>query len=223
MSFLFKKLLNNDEKEHYMKQILFIFLFALVGVLTIGSTTHTPAPPLSHAQAKVLIVKALGTPILFRHYIPLRKTMCWGADIRSFQRKELIYYVDDREDIYNFFLKINSEYAQWYMGQDENGCKLKLYDIVFSGITGIATNPSTNVATVRFSLKATNISPFARCLVNVKIGCTERKYIPFDLDTPINGEMTFRKFDTGWQLDGQMANMSKEKRLSVVINQNGGN
>jgi hypothetical protein len=35
--------------------------------------------------------------------------------------------------------------------------------------------------------------------------------------------MTFRKFDTGWQLDGQMANMSKEKRLSVVINQNGGN
>jgi hypothetical protein len=71
--------------------------------------------------------------------------------------------------------------------------KFKGYTINLNAITGISINKEDQTATVRYSLKASNITPFAQTLQGTK-------YVQHSLNTDIIGELVFKKFDTGWQL-----------------------
>jgi hypothetical protein len=71
--------------------------------------------------------------------------------------------------------------------------KFKGYTINLNTITGISVNKENQSATVRYILKASNITPFAESLQGTK-------YVPHALNSDINGELVFKQFDTGWQL-----------------------
>lgn len=203
-----------------MKRILTICIFSIVGLLSTSGTTRIPPPGLDHTLAKSLISKALKLPRPYRHYLPARKTMCWGNDVEQLQKDGLLTYTDDPNNIYNFSIKVDPMFAHMYLGQDAEGYHMfQLYDIVFGSITGVSTDPNTQLATVRFSLAATNITVFASSLSKVRVGCSGRPYIPFKLYAPINGELVFRKFDTGWQLES-MQNKGAYDILKEIYSQN---
>jgi len=71
--------------------------------------------------------------------------------------------------------------------------KFKGYTINLNAITGISINKEDQTAIVRYSLKASNMTPFAESLQGTK-------YVKHSLNSDINGELVFKKFDTGWQL-----------------------
>lgn len=70
-------------------------------------------------------------------------------------------------------------------------------------ITGISIEKESQIATVRFTLKATNITPIARTLS--RIG-----YIKYSLDNALSGELIFKKFNNGWQLHSDQNKSSNE-------------
>ena len=63
----------------------------------------------------------------------------------------------------------------------------KTFDIGFNDISGIALDKDQQTATVRFTIKAINITPVGRLLEQ-------------NVDAPRSGELVFKKFDKGWQL-----------------------
>lgn len=80
-----------------------------------------------------------------------------------------------------------------YPGMNLYVYKFKGYTINLNTITGISVNKEDQTATVRYILKASNITPFAESLQGTK-------YVTHSLNSDINGELVLKKFDTGWQL-----------------------
>lgn len=100
------------------------------------------------------------------------------------------------------YIEISDACKQYNLGETTNmGNKdyvFKTYDIEFANIDGISINKENKTALVRFTIKFTNITPFARSLVKSR---SWNLKIYRDLDNPIRGELNFRKFDSGWQID----------------------
>lgn len=98
----------------------------------------------------------------------------------------------------------------YFLGQNSNIYKFKTNDIDFDQITGISIDKETKIATVRFTLKATNVTPVARSL-------SRKGYIKYSLDNPLNGEIIFKKFDNGWQLESDQ-NKSSNDMVNQILN-----
>jgi hypothetical protein len=98
------------------------------------------------------------------------------------------------------------------LGQNYNVYKFKTNDIDFDQITGISIDKETQTATVRFTLKSTNVTPVALSLKS-------EGYIKYSLDNSIPGELIYKKFDNGWQLESNQ-NKSSNEMVNEIIKGN---
>ncbi len=202
-------------------QTLLMLILALVGLSNCEKTT------LDNQEAQKLIESTIGLPIgygdgiyeiyntygrgpNFHGYVPGNKIDVFKQDglIDSYERSDT-----NNGDLY-LNITILEKGKPYYMGMDQNGChKFYTYDIEFNQIEGISFNKENLTATIRFSIKATNITPFASSLrrinqINIK-------------DTPISGEFIFKKFDTGWQLETNQ-NKTSQELLELILGKNYG-
>ena len=171
---------------------------------------------LSHTEAEGLISKVIGLPKTYIHTVYNKKRLCWGSDLTQFGNDGLITFDthhswEERIDVF-----VTAKGKPWYVGKNSKGWQFKMYRIVFGSVTGISMNESKTIATIRFTLKADGITPFARSLANGPGPCNTSPAIEFDLDKPVNSELIFRKFDTGWQLDEEASGKNLEELMNNI-------
>ena len=141
-------------------------------------------------EAQALIVKTLNLPQNFRVAIDTRNY----ERCSTMEREGYITVMGQGMWVAaDHHLSVTEKGRIYYLGEGEktwlmsNTLLFRTFDIDFDRIGGIAINKEQQTATVRFSLKAINITPVGRLLLN-------------NIDNPKNGELVFKKFDTGWQL-----------------------
>jgi hypothetical protein len=172
-----------------MKKLNFV-LCIFIGTLTVISVFSCNRLQMSNEEARTLIVAALKLPQTFRHDVN-------GESILNTDRDQLAnagfitkeggawasYTITPTETGKPFYLGI--------MGQTPAGSNIlgfKTYDIDVDQISGVSINKDDQTAMVRFSLKAINITPIGTLLEP-------------NVNSPKNGELVFKKFDNGWQLN----------------------
>lgn len=187
-----------------------VLIIALL--MSIAFTSCNPVK-LDNIEAKGLINKTLELPKTYRD------DCGWGSGVSMFgasgkldalQADGLISYNIEYHGAFtdpSLYLTPTDKGKPYFMGQNSNIYMFKTNDIDFDQITGISIDKETQTATVRFTLKATNVSPIARSL-------SREGYIKYSLDNPINGELIFKKFDNGWQLQSD-----QNKSSNDIVNQ----
>jgi hypothetical protein len=165
----------------------------IVVVLTVGLFSNCSQINLSNQEAQALIVKTLKLPQRFTEEINANSPDLFGA-VRKYQKLEEEGFVYKSGDFADGFTLSATDKGQPYLIREgkstwngKNTLIFQAFDIDFDQVSGIAINKEQQTATVRFSLKATNVSPISRLLEE-------------NIDNPRNGELVFKKFDTGWQL-----------------------
>jgi hypothetical protein len=184
-----------------MKKIKLIFILLLLVMFSSCNQIK-----LENNEAIDLIKKTLELPKSYSEEIGLG----WGATswLDALQEDGLIIYNIEYHgaltdpSLYLFPTETSTPY---YLGQDSGSGKymFKTNDLEFDQITGISIQKESQTAMVRFSLKATNITPVARTLSKIS-------YIKYSLDNPITGELIFKKFDRGWQLQSDQNKTSND-------------
>lgn len=162
---------------------------------------------LNNDEAADLVKKTLELPKQYREDIGLG----WGAStwLDALQEDGLIIYNIEYHGAFTdptLSLFPTDKGQPYYLGQGENNSNKYMFKtnyIDFDQITGISIQKESQTAIVRFSLKATNITPIARTLSKIN-------YIKYSLDNPIIGELIFIKFDNGWQLQSYQNKSSNE-------------
>src|ERR1035437_2813544 len=159
---------------------------------------------LDNNEAGDLIKKILELPKSYSEDIGLG----WGATswLDALQEDGLIIYNIEYHGAFSdpsLYLFPTDKGKPYFLGQSSNKYKFKTNDISFDQITGISIEKESQIATVRFTLKATNITPIARTLSRIK-------YIKYSMENPISGELIFKKFDNGWQLQSDQNKSSNE-------------
>lgn len=168
---------------------------------------------LTNDEAKVLIIRTLNLPITFRHDVDKRPSMGSGFELDGLRKAGLITgseYLDSRRLIE---IQITEIGESSFMGENSSAYMFKTNDIVFDQITGISINKEEQTATIRFSLKAKNVTLAAYALAKTDAGFSGEKYINYSLINPLSGEFIFKKFDNGWQL------LDQGKSSSDLLNQ----
>jgi len=171
---------------------------------------------LDNNEAEGLIKKTLQLPIAYREDIGLG----FGATswLDALQNDGLITYNIKYSGPIHTYLYLNPTNLgkPFYLGQDPTNSNIYIFktnDIDFDQITGIAINKESQTATVRFTLKAINVTPIARTLSSIG-------YIKYSLDNPISGELIFKKFDNGWQLQSDQNKSSNEIVNEILKGEN---
>lgn len=178
-----------EKKKNYYS-VLLILMFSLL-FAACGEKIDLP-----NQEAQVLVEKTLNLPIKFRSEITGTRYH-WDKENDPSYKLEQEGYITVYVD-WTYFsdpsyrLSVTEKGNQYYLGEGksrrrDNALLFKTFDVGFNEITGIAINKEEQTATVRFSLKAINITPIGRILEN-------------NIDNPRNGELVFKKFDNGWQL-----------------------
>lgn len=162
------------------KNIVKLFLLLLTASTFFGCNRLN----LSNEQAKSLIIKELNIP--YTESINF-KTRVLGHTQYEDELKNagIIEFV-------NGWLELTTKGNEFLLEKGTYGdgyplVKLKTCDYDFNEITGIAIDKEQQTATVRFTLKAINITP-------VGIACVS------NINNLVDKELVFKKFDTGWQL-----------------------
>jgi len=159
---------------------------------------------LDRQEAKELIIKTMN--------LPQNHTSTVGMDmnlngLRALQEASLITYTDEQKfdmSTYQHYDVLNiiptAVIKPYYLGKNANSFIFKTYDTDFDQITGIAINKEQQTATVRFTTKAINVNLVATVLSRTPYAFSGKNYITEILDRPVSHELTFKKFDSGWQL-----------------------
>ena len=174
--------------------------------------TNCDQVKLSENDAQKLIEQSLSLPK--KMSIPI-----WFADetvLNMLLNDGLItaYHIDPYIDR-DHFIEVSEAYKQYNLGETHYMARrdyiFKIYDIEFAKIDGISINKENKTALVRFTLKFTNISPFARSLVKIQTGWNHPN-INRNLDNTISVELNLRNFDSGWQIEsnGQVKEMNEK-------------
>ncbi len=113
--------------------------------------------------------------------------------------------------IYLVTLNMPDHIKQYYLGKNKRTQfdVFKTNDFDLDQITGISINKNDQTATVRFTLKATNVTPIGQAL-------NKNNLLLYKVDRPANGELVFKKFDNGWQLQSDI-NLSSDDRLMKIL------
>ena len=168
-----------------MKKITTAFTVIFV-VLTMVSCKQLK---MTNKEAQTLVAQTLNLPQKFS------KKVAGTADIgdESDELKKAGYITKSGNWVDGYYLNVTDMGKQYLVsiGKDAvygtSTLTFKTLDIDFGEITGVAINKDQETATVRFTLKATNVTPIGRIIVR-------------NIDGPKNGELVFKKFDNGWQL-----------------------
>ena len=189
-----------------------IILFLLSAFLMISGCNQLS---LNNIEAEGLIKNILELPKSYREDIGLG----FGAStwLDALQNDGLITYHIEYSGPWNTYLYLNptENGNSFYLGvdpQNSNIHRFKTNDIDFDQIIGISVSKESQTATIRFSLKATNITPVASSLKRVG-------RIKYPLDLPISAELVFKKFDSGWQLLSDQ-NKSSNELVNQFLNGN---
>jgi len=140
-----------------------------------------------------LIVKTLKLPQEFKREINAANYDSYGKQHPCYKLQREGYITMSRHGAWlDYDLSVTEKGSRYYLGEGKyrngsNTLLFKTFDIDFNEIIGIAFNQEQRTATIRFSLKAINITPIGRILEN-------------NIDNHQNGELVFKKFDTGWRL-----------------------
>jgi len=144
-------------------------------------------------EAEILIKKELNLPKKFNEEINANSNDPLGEGAKCYSLEKAGYVYTTGNWIYGYNLYTTAKGKPYLIGEGKdswsgkNTLKFKAFDIDFDKVTGIALNKETQIATVRFTLKAINISPISLA-------------IDKDFDSIKNGELEFKKFDKSWQL-----------------------
>ena len=181
----------------------------LIFILLISITlSNCKQVKLENNEAADLIKKTLELPKTYREDIGLG----WGASswLDALQEDGLIIYNIEYHGAFtdpSLYLFPTEAGQPYYLGQSANNYMFKTNDIDFNQITGISIEKENQTATIRFTLKATNVTPIAQTLSRIN-------YIKYSMDSPINCELIFKKFDNGWLLQSY-----QNKSSSDIVNQ----
>jgi hypothetical protein len=171
---------------------------------------------LSQDEAKTLIVQSLHLPFIFRFDINKRASFDNDFAVYGLYKAGLTtggdYYPGQTINIQPTELGKPS-----YLGDNGNAYMFKTNDIVFVQITGIAINKDQQTATIRFTLKADNVTLAGYTLAKAQGNLNGDKCIVYSLTRPLNGELTYKKFDNGWQLATD-ENKSSLDLLNQILN-----
>ena len=126
---------------------------------------------LENNEAEVLIKKTLELPKQYREDIGLG----YGAStwLDALQTDGFIIYTIDYHGAFtdpSLTLFPTDAGRPYYLGQDPNDSnkhRFKTNDIDFYQIVGISVQKESKTATIRYSLKASNITPIARTLSKI--------------------------------------------------------
>jgi len=184
---------------HLLKTTLFI--------LTISLLQSCNQITLDKQEAQTLIVKTLNLPQKFHEEANANSNDPWGAGGRFYTLEKAGFVAKNGNWIYGYKIYATEKGKPYVIGEGKDNTgnktlKFKGFDIVFNEINGIAINKEQHTATIRFSLKADNISPIMRVLEK-------------DIDGIKMGELVFRKFDTGWQLESNLNKSSVEMVMEI--------
>lgn len=188
----------------------------IVIIMTISLSIFTSClqVKLSNDEAKNLIVRALNLPVSYRHDIDKRPSMGSSFELDGLRKAGLITgseYLDSRRLIE---IQITEFGKSSFIGENNEAYMFKTNGIDFDQITGISVNMEEQTAIVRFTLKATNVTLAAYALAETDAGFSGKKYINYSLRNPLKGELAFKKFDSGWQLQ-----FEQDKSSSELLNQ----
>lgn len=155
---------------------------------------------LEKEEARALVEKTLGVPAVLNLQLGADKRM---ADL--LQQNGLLTCEWEWEDrfgmhSYDYKFECTEKGKPYYNGSNS----FRACDMILGTIDGISINKEDQTAIIRFSLVATEITPVAFALENTK-------YLGYKLTGGIEGELVYKKFDTGWQL--QSGNDKSEIQL----------
>ena len=195
-----KLIINLNQINMKNNHILIVIGFA-ISVCLFSSCNKTN---LTNPEAQVLIEKALGLPHGYREDVRVyEKHLYWPSKTQNTLVKQ--GFLDQRDHFDQWYTEyLVTEKAKPYCIQNDSKiAQFKTFDIAFNEVTGIAINKEQQTATVRFSVKATNITPIGQALFN-------------NINEPKNGELSFKKFDNGWQLESSQ-NKSADDLLNGIL------
>lgn len=172
---------------------------------------------LTNEEAKSLIVGTLGLPITYRHDIDKRPSMGSGFELDGLRNAGLITGSEILDSRTLIHIDITESGKSSFMGENNNAYMFRTHGIDFDQITGISINKEEQTAVVRFTIKAKDVTPAGVALSQTKAGFSGRSYINYSLTSPINGELTYKKFDNGWQLQTNQ-NKTSIQLLNQILN-----
>jgi hypothetical protein len=189
-----------------MKNTLFFALLISIALISCNQVK------LETVEAEGLIKKTLELPKSYRYDVG------WGQNVPMFgaggkldalQTDGLITWSNEPNGWADNILHVNltQKSKPYFMGQNGNVYSFKIHDVAFDQITGISIDKNTQIATVRFTIKATNVTPIARSLKRAG-------YISYSIDNPLPHELIYKKFDSGWQLQS-----SQNKSSNEIVNE----
>jgi hypothetical protein len=170
---------------------------------------------LTNEEAKALIVKTLNLPVSYRHDINKRPSMGSGFELDGLREAGLITGSETLDIRRPIEINVTEIGKPSFLGESNDAYMFKTNDIDFDQITGISINKQEQTATIRFTLKAKNVTLAGYALANTSAGFSGKKYINYSLVNPLSGELVFKKFDNGWQLLDQ--SKSGSDLLNLVL------
>lgn len=190
-----------------MKKIACFFTIYLIFTSTLFISCKNLK--LSNEEAKDIILKSLNLPQRYFEEINanIMDPLGAGSKCDKLEREGFVYKTGNW--IYGYTLNVTDKGKPYVIGQGQDAMysqstlKFQAFDLDFDQITGIAINNEQATATVRFTLKATNISPISRALDS-------------KIDNPKNGQLVFKKFDSGWQLEANQGRTGIEL-LNIIL------
>ena len=164
----------------------------IVFVFTVGLFSNCNQITLTNQEAQALIVRALLLPQKFNEEVNANSNDPLGVGKKCQKIEDNGFVWKEGNWIYGYTLHVTDKGKPYLLGQGKdmhgkNTLQFQAFDIDFNEVTGIAINKEQQTASVRFSLKAINISPISRLLEE-------------NINNPRNAELVFKKFDNGWQL-----------------------
>jgi len=182
-----------------------IYLIIVIAIFTSCNNTT-----LSNEEAKAILVKTLNLPIQYSFNVNKRPTMASGFKLKGLRDAGLITGSDYLDVHTPIRIQITEKGKSSFLGENREAYMFKTNDVDFDQITGILINGEEKTAIVRFTLKATNVTPAGIALSQTQAGFSGKKYINYNLNSPIPAEFTLKKFDNGWQLQSDQNKTSSE-------------
>lgn len=162
---------------------------ALMATLVILVITSCKQIKMTNEEAQTLVTQTLNLPQKFSTKV----AGTGGFGDVSGELEQAGYLTKSGSWLYGYSLSVTDMGKEYLVGTGKDAMygtstlTFKTLDIDFGEITGVAINKDQETATVRFSLKSTNVTPIG-------------KMVERNIDGPKNGELVYKKFDNGWQL-----------------------
>jgi len=206
-----------------MKKYNLVIIYVIVILFTSCNRTS-----LNNDEASRLIRESLKLPHQNSQSVGMG-----SYEIAPLKNEGYIEVSYDKRDPWNqkMILEITAKGQPYYLGKIDkqyHGADyyFKTSDIDLNDINGISVDNESKTAIVRFTLKVTNTTPIADIMINLinrqamnDVIFPAKKYYP-PQNEMIEGELVFKKFDNGWQLNSEQNNSNNYviKRLLNEIN-----